>query len=112
MEGERHLAKSCDHNWKQNVFDAFLNSQQSLDNRHHLLCKQRDDAKDLKDNLDRRERVVSAFLSKQLTDPQLQEYRRFVQTKASLLIRLKDLDEKQRLGEEQIEALLTSIPRW
>ncbi|XP_056587295.1 protein Shroom1 [Triplophysa dalaica] len=85
--------------------------KQSLDNRHRLLCKQRDDAKDLKDNLDRRERVVSAFLSKQLTDTQLQEYRRFVQTKASLLIRLKDLDEKQRLGDEQIEALLTSIPR-
>lgn len=85
--------------------------KQSLDNRHRLLCKQRDDAKDLKDNLDRRERVVSAFLSKQLMDAQLQEYRRFVQTKASLLIRLKDLDEKQRLGEEQIEALLTSIPR-
>ncbi|XP_065143627.1 protein Shroom1 [Paramisgurnus dabryanus] len=85
--------------------------KQSLDNRHRLLCKQRDDAKDLKDNLDRRERVVSAFLSKQLTETQLQEYRRFVQTKASLLIRQKDLDEKQRLGEEQIEALLTSIPR-
>lgn len=92
-------------------FFSCFNSQQSLDNRHRLLCKQRDDAKDLKDNLDRRERVVSAFLSKQLTDAQLQEYRRFVQTKASLLIRLKDLDEKQRLGEEQIEALLTSIPR-
>ncbi|XP_072518432.1 protein Shroom1 [Salminus brasiliensis] len=84
--------------------------KQSLDNRHHLLCKQRDDAKDLKDNLDRRERMVSTFLAKQLTDAQLQEYRRFVQTKASLLIRQKDLDEKQRLGEEQLEALLNSIP--
>uniref|UniRef100_A0A8C1B355 Shroom family member 1 n=1 Tax=Cyprinus carpio carpio TaxID=630221 RepID=A0A8C1B355_CYPCA len=84
--------------------------RQSLDSRHSLLCKQREDAKDLKDNLDRRERVVSAFLSKQLTDTQLQEYRRFIQTKASLLIRQKDLDEKQRLGEEQLEALLCSLP--
>lgn len=78
--------------------------------RHHLLCKQREDAKDLKDNLDRRERMVFTFLAKQLTEEQLQEYRRFVQNKASLLIRQKDLDEKQRLGEEQLEALLTSIP--
>lgn len=54
--------------------------------------------------------MVSTFLAKQLTDAQLQEYRCFVQTKASLLIRQKDLDEKQRLGEEQLEALLNSIP--
>ncbi|XP_056302725.1 protein Shroom3 [Danio aesculapii] len=84
--------------------------KQSLDSRYRLLCKQRDDAKDLKDNLDRRERLVSGFLCKQLKDTQMQEYRRFIQTKASLLIRLKDLDEKQRLGEEQLEALLCSLP--
>lgn len=84
--------------------------KQSLDSRYRLLCKQRDDAKDLKDNLDRRERLVSGILCKQLTDTQMQEYRRFIQTKASLLIRLKDLDEKQRLGEEQLEALLCSLP--
>ncbi|XP_052444434.1 protein Shroom1 [Carassius gibelio] len=84
--------------------------RQSLDSRHRLLCKQREDAKDLKDNLERRERVVSTFLSKQLTDTQLQEYQRFIQTKASLLIRQKDLDEKRRLGEEQLEALLCSLP--
>ncbi|KAJ8408810.1 hypothetical protein AAFF_G00246280 [Aldrovandia affinis] len=84
--------------------------KQSLDSRHGLLCKQREDAKDLKDNLDRRERVVSTFLSKHLTPEQLQDYRRFVQTKASLLIQQKDLDERQRLGEEQLESLLNSIP--
>lgn len=84
--------------------------KQSLDNRHRLLCKQREDAKDLKDNLDRRERLVSTFLSRQLSAEQLRGYRRFVQTKASLLIRLKDLEERQRLGEEQLEALANSLP--
>lgn len=99
--------------WRlRKIIPTFLNPQQSLDNRYRLLCKQREDAKDLKDNLDRRERVVSTFLSRQLTDTQLQEYRRFIQTKASLLIRQKDLDEKQRLGEEQLEAVLGSIPPW
>ncbi|XP_037323016.2 protein Shroom1 [Pungitius pungitius] len=82
--------------------------KQSLDNRHRLLCKQREDAKDLKDNLDRRENLVSTFLARQLSAEQLQDYRRFVQTKASLLIRQKDLEEKQRLGEEQLEALSNS----
>lgn len=84
--------------------------KQSLDSRHRLLCKQRDDAKDLKDNLDRRERVVSTFLSRTLSGQQLQHYQRFVQTKASLLIRQKDLEERQRLAEEQLEALLCSMP--
>ncbi|KAK7144039.1 hypothetical protein R3I93_015020 [Phoxinus phoxinus] len=84
--------------------------KQSLDNRYRLLCKQREDAKDLKENLDRRERLVSGFLSKHLTDTQMQEYRLFIQTSASLLIRQKDLEEKQRLGEEQLEALLSTIP--
>ncbi|XP_068188047.1 protein Shroom1 isoform X1 [Antennarius striatus] len=79
--------------------------KQSLDSRHRLLCKQREDAKDLKDNLDRRENLVSNFLTRQLTSDQLKDYRRFVQTKASLLIRQKDLEEKQKLGEERLEAL-------
>lgn len=84
-------------------------TQQSLDSRHRLLCKQREDAKDLKDNLDRRENMVSTFLSRQLSAEQLHDYRRFVQTKASLLIRQKDLEEKQRLAEEQLEALSNSL---
>lgn len=99
------------HNALSTVDDSVdAEEKQSLDSRYRLLCKQRDDAKDLKDNLDRRERMVSGILCRQLTDTQMQEYRRFIQTKASLLIRLKDLDEKQRLGEEQLEALLCSLP--
>lgn len=86
-----------------------VEEKQSLDSRHRLLCKQREDAKDLKDNLDRRESQVSTFLSRQLSAEQLHDYRRFVQTKASLLIRQKDLEEKQRLGEEQLEALHSSL---
>lgn len=86
-----------------------VEEKQSLDSRHRLLCKQREDAKDLKDNLDRRENLVSTFLSRQLSAEQLQDYRHFVQTKASLLIQQKDLEEKQRLGEEQLEVLSNSL---
>ncbi|XP_061607959.1 protein Shroom1 [Phyllopteryx taeniolatus] len=89
--------------------DTDVEEKQSLDSRHRLLCKQREDAKDLKDNLDRRESLVSTFLSRQLSAEQVRDYRRFVQTKASLLIRRKDLEEKTRLGEEQLEALTKSL---
>ncbi|NXK52331.1 SHRM1 protein, partial [Chauna torquata] len=84
--------------------------KQSLNERHKLLSRQREDAKDLKENLDRRGRVVSGILAKYLTDQQLQDYRRFVQVKTSLLIEQKDLEEQIRFFEEQLENLEKSIP--
>ncbi|XP_009284217.1 PREDICTED: protein Shroom1 [Aptenodytes forsteri] len=84
--------------------------KQSLNERHKLLSRQREDAKDLKENLDRRERVVSGILAKYLTDQQLQDYRRFVQVKTFLLIEQKDLEEQIKFFEEQIENLEKSIP--
>ncbi|NWW54268.1 SHRM1 protein, partial [Pedionomus torquatus] len=84
--------------------------KQSLNERHKLLSRQREDAKDLKENLDRRERVVSGILAKYLTEQQLQDYRRFVQDKTSLLIEQKDLEEQIKFFEEQLENLEKSIP--
>ncbi|OXB76667.1 UNVERIFIED_CONTAM: hypothetical protein H355_008706 [Colinus virginianus] len=84
--------------------------KQSLTERHRLLSRQREDAKDLKENLDRRERVVSGILAKYLSDQQLQAYRHFVQLKTSLLIEQKDLEEQIKFFEEQLENLERSIP--
>uniref|UniRef100_A0A8C3S9I0 ASD2 domain-containing protein n=1 Tax=Chelydra serpentina TaxID=8475 RepID=A0A8C3S9I0_CHESE len=87
--------------------------KQSLNERHNLLSRQREDAKDLKENLDRRERVVSSILSKYLTDKQLQDYKHFVQAKTSLLIEQKDLEEEIKFLEEQLETLFISKnPPW
>ncbi|NWX86121.1 SHRM1 protein, partial [Nothoprocta pentlandii] len=83
--------------------------KQSLNERHKLLSRQREDAKDLKENLDRRERVVSGILAKYLTHQQLQDYRHFVQVKTSLLIEQKDLEEQIKLLKEQLETLEKSI---
>ncbi|NWI45230.1 SHRM1 protein, partial [Picathartes gymnocephalus] len=84
--------------------------KQSLNERHRLLSRQREDAKDLKENLDRRERVVSGILAKYLTEQQLQDYQHFVQVKTSLLIEQKDLEEQIKFFEEQLENLEQSIP--
>ncbi|XP_027538098.1 protein Shroom1 isoform X2 [Neopelma chrysocephalum] len=82
----------------------------SLSQRHKLLSRQREDAKDLKENLERRERVVSGILAKYLTEQQLQDYRHFVQAKTSLLIEQKDLEEQIKFFEEQLETLEQSLP--
>ncbi|XP_062826458.1 protein Shroom1 [Anolis carolinensis] len=81
----------------------------SLNERHRLLSRQREDAKDLKENLDRRERVVSGILSKYMPEGQIQDYRHFVQEKTSLLIEQKDLEEQITFLEEQLERLEKSI---
>ncbi|XP_069508592.1 protein Shroom1 [Ambystoma mexicanum] len=82
----------------------------SLNERHSLLSRQREDAKDLKENLDRREKVVLGILTKYLSEQQLQDYRLFVKLTTSLLVEQKDLDEKIRFHEEQLERLQDSIP--
>ncbi|NXG50076.1 SHRM1 protein, partial [Psilopogon haemacephalus] len=84
--------------------------KQSLAERHKLLSRQREDAKELKENLDRRERGGAGILAKYLTDQQLQDYRCFVQLKTSLLIEQKDLEEQIKFLEEQLEQLEQSIP--
>ncbi|NWT82839.1 SHRM1 protein, partial [Lanius ludovicianus] len=84
--------------------------RQSLNERHKLLSQQREDAKDLKENLDRRERVVSGILAKYLTEQQLQDYQHFIQVKTSLLIEQKDLEEQIKFFKEQLENLEHSIP--
>lgn len=84
--------------------------RQSLNSRHSLLSRQREDAKDLKGNLDRRERVVYEILSKYLNTKQLQDFQHFVKVKSSLLIISKELDEKIKFYNEQLEHLQSCIP--
>ncbi|XP_072002178.1 protein Shroom1 [Engystomops pustulosus] len=90
--------------------NADAEEMQSLKERHSLLSRQREDAKDLKDNLDRREQVVTGILAKYLSKTQLEDYKHFVRLKTSFLIEQKDLDEQIKFHEEQLESLHTSIP--
>lgn len=83
----------------------------SLHHKRSLLLSQTEDAWELKENLDRRQRVVHAILSGYLTGAQLQDYRRFVSTKPSLLIRQRQLDDLTRQGEEQLTRLAESLPQ-
>ncbi|KAM5173184.1 protein Shroom1 isoform 1-T1 [Mantella aurantiaca] len=83
---------------------------QSLKERHSLLSRQSEDAKDLKDNLDRREQVVTGILAKYLSEGQLEDYKHYVRLKTYFLIEQKDLEEKIKFHEEQLESLHNSIP--
>ncbi|XP_063745311.1 protein Shroom3 isoform X2 [Eleginops maclovinus] len=82
-----------------------------LHHKRSLLLAQTEDARELKENLDRRQRVVHTIVSSYLTEQQLQDYQRFVSTKPSLLIRQRHLDELIRHGEEQLTRLAESLPQ-
>ncbi|XP_068430181.1 protein Shroom3 isoform X2 [Clinocottus analis] len=84
--------------------------RESLHHKRSLLLGQTEDARELKENLDRRQRVVHGILSGYLTEPQLQDYRRFVSTKPSLLIRQRRVDDLIRQGEDQLARLAESLP--
>ncbi|XP_078458900.1 protein Shroom2 isoform X4 [Lampetra planeri] len=90
--------------------DATAEERQSLVQKRKLLCSQHEDARELKENLDRRERAVDVILAQHLSAEQLQDYRHFVKMKSALIIERRELDDKIKLGEEQLRCLRESMP--
>eukprot|EP00061_Rhincodon_typus_P017048 g45575.t1 len=68
-----------------------------LNEKRRLLTSQHEDAKELKENLDRRARVVLDILENYLTEEQFQDYQHFVKMKAALLMEQRELDDKIKL---------------
>lgn len=87
-----------------------LPRQSSLSEKRKVLAGQHEDARELKENLDRRERVVLDILGNYLSEEQLQDYQHFVKMKSTLLIEQRKLDDKIKLGQEQVKCLLESLP--
>ncbi|XP_075800530.1 protein Shroom3 isoform X2 [Microtus pennsylvanicus] len=90
--------------------DASTEERRSLNEKRKILAGQHEDARELKENLDRRERVVLAILANYLSPEQLQDYQHFVKMKSTLLIEQRKLDDKIKLGQEQVKCLLESLP--
>ncbi|XP_036112678.1 protein Shroom3 [Molossus molossus] len=90
--------------------DASKEERSSLNEKRKVLAAQHEDARELKENLDRRERVVLDILANYLSEEQLQDYQHFVKMKSTLLIEQRKLDDKIKLGQEQVKCLLESLP--
>ncbi|XP_060103146.1 protein Shroom3 [Heteronotia binoei] len=90
--------------------DADNQERSSLNEKRKMLAGQHEDARELKENLDRRERVVLDILCTYLSEEQLQDYQHFVKMKSALLIEQRELDDKIKLGQEQLKCLLESLP--
>ncbi|XP_007469254.1 PREDICTED: protein Shroom2 [Lipotes vexillifer] len=84
--------------------------RQSLLEKQRVLIQQHEDAKELKENLDRREGIVSDILASYLSQDSLADYAHFVRMKSALLIEQRELEDKIHLGEEQLKCLRDSLP--
>ena len=68
-----------------------------------------DEAKSLKESIDRRSAAVSAFLHGYLGEEQFADYEHFVKMKAKLIMDGREVADKIKLGEEQLRALRESM---
>uniref|UniRef100_A0A8C2MFQ5 Protein Shroom2 n=1 Tax=Cricetulus griseus TaxID=10029 RepID=A0A8C2MFQ5_CRIGR len=83
--------------------------RQSLLEKQRILTQQHEDAKELKENLDRRERIVFDILATYLSEENLADYEHFVKMKSALIIEQRELEDKIHLGEEQLKCLFDSL---
>ncbi|XP_062820063.1 protein Shroom4 isoform X1 [Anolis carolinensis] len=75
------------------------------------LSAQLEDARELQEHVAQRERLVFACVSRCLPSEQLQDYQHFVRMKSALAIQQRQLDDKIKLGEEQLRCLRESLRR-
>ncbi|KAK7909526.1 hypothetical protein WMY93_014210 [Mugilogobius chulae] len=80
-----------------------------LQEKKRQLMRQLSEAQDLKEHVDRREQAVSRVLGRCLSPEQHRDYSHFVKMKAALLVEQKQLEDKIRLGEEQLRGLRESL---
>lgn len=80
-----------------------------LQEKKRQLMRQLSEAQDLKEHVDRREQAVSRVLGRCFTPEQHRDYSHFVKMKAALLVEQRQLEDKIRLGEEQLRGLRESL---
>ncbi len=67
-----------------------------------------DEAKSLKDGIDRRSRLVTNILRKYFSDEQFDDYEHFIRMKSTLLMDAKDIEENIIFLQKQIQNFLHS----
>nr|XP_056715770.1 protein Shroom4 [Euleptes europaea] len=91
--------------------DAPEEEKLALLEKKRQLTAQLEDAKELQEHVAQRERVVFTSVSRCLPGEQLQDYQHFVRMTSALAIQQRQLDDKIKLGEEQLRCLRESLRR-
>ncbi|KAM6056991.1 LOW QUALITY PROTEIN: protein Shroom4 [Theristicus caerulescens] len=81
----------------------------ALREKQQLLAAQLEDAKELKEHVGRREEAVGAMVARYLPAEHLQDYQHFIKMKSALIAEQRELEEKIKLGQEQLRCLRESL---
>ncbi|XP_035210160.1 uncharacterized protein LOC118184567 isoform X2 [Stegodyphus dumicola] len=92
--------------------DSSSDEKRILEAKRDKLLEQHEDARRLKESIDRRSSQVSTFLHRYLSDDEYANYDRFIKMKTKLIVDNRELDEKINLGEEQLAALSVVAHLW
>ncbi|KAM4662668.1 protein Shroom4 isoform 2-T2 [Discoglossus pictus] len=86
-----------------------MDEKQSLLEKKKQLSNQLEDAKELRAHVTRREQMVLETVSRYLSEEQLQDYHHYVKMTSALIMEQRELEDKIRLGEEQLRCLRESL---
>lgn len=82
-----------------------ISERKNYESKRDRLLEQLDEAKRLKEDINRRGTILSSILEKHLTEEEISDYDYFINLKAKLLVDYREITDKIKLGEEQIVAL-------
>lgn len=90
------------------TYDIF-HFQSLLVSKQEELMEKLDDAKSLKEGIDRRKKQVAKYLTKYLTTEEFADYEHFVKMKSKLTLEVQEIEDHVSLGQEQLMALRRSM---
>ncbi len=111
VENDLSTLSDSDEHTKVNIRHVFKDGnfyflfQTSLLERREKAQQKHDEAKSLKDGIDRRSRLVTNILRKYFSNEQYDDYEHFIRMKSTLLMDGKDLEENILILEKQIQIL-------
>ena len=83
--------------------------QATLTAKRDEVSQKHEDARLLKEGIDRRRQQVAVFLSNTLTEEEFCDYQHFVNTKSKLALELQEVKDKLAMSKEQLSALRGSL---
>jgi len=81
-----------------------------LKEKKKMLLDQHNEAKLLKQETDKKQLKISEMLASKFNQEQFADYEHFVKMKSALIVEKREFEEQMKVGKEQIQALIDSLP--
>lgn len=95
--------------FQSNLTRFLFLTQKLLDGKRARLLEQLEEAKRLKIDIDRRGNNIASILEKSLSREEYADYDYFINTKAKLIVDLREVTDRIQLHEEQLNALKDTL---